>query len=75
MVLKLYGTRLSPGVKLVALVLEEKGIPFEHLHPDHFAGEHRTPEFRAKLNPFGMIPVIVCLLPHSFPTLPLMACS
>jgi len=50
-------TRASGGNGIVALVLAEKQIPFQHVVVDLATGEHKTPEFLAK-HPFGQIPVI-----------------
>ncbi|KAJ7486766.1 glutathione S-transferase [Mycena latifolia] len=56
MVLKLYsGPKASGGAGIVALVLAEKHIPFEHVLIKK--GESKTPEFLAK-HPFGQVPVI-----------------
>ncbi|KAJ7826729.1 glutathione S-transferase [Mycena leptocephala] len=58
MVLKLYcGSRPTGGGGIVAMVLAEKQIPFEHVLVDLGKGEHKTPEF-LQLQPFGLIPVI-----------------
>lgn len=59
MVLKYYASsHLSGGGAIVALVLVEKQIPFEHVRVDMAAKEHKTPEFLA-MHPFGQVPVIV----------------
>ncbi|KAJ7495023.1 glutathione S-transferase [Mycena latifolia] len=56
MALKLYsGPKASGGAGIVALVLAEKRIPFEHVLMKR--GESKTPEFLAK-HPFGQVPVI-----------------
>ncbi|KAJ7729196.1 glutathione S-transferase [Mycena metata] len=58
MVLKLYGTsEAGSGTSIVALVLAEKQIPFEHIAVDLGAQEQKTPEFLA-MHPFGQVPVI-----------------
>ncbi|KAJ7676995.1 glutathione S-transferase [Mycena polygramma] len=60
MVLKLYSdptTYAGGGGAIVALVLAEKQIPFEHVPISLAANEHKTPEFRA-MHPFGQAPVI-----------------
>ncbi|KAJ6562184.1 glutathione S-transferase [Mycena capillaripes] len=58
MVLKLYcGPHAAGGSGVVAMVLAEKQIPFEHVLVDMANKEHKTPEFLAK-HPFGQIPVI-----------------
>jgi glutathione S-transferase len=62
MVLKLYcGSRPTGGGGIVAMVLAEKQIPFEHVLVDLGKGEHKTPAF-LQLQPFGLIPVIVRIL-------------
>jgi glutathione S-transferase len=59
MVLKLYGTsEAGSSTSIVALVLAEKQIPFEHIVVDLGAQEQKTPEFLA-MHPFGQVPVIV----------------
>ncbi|KAF8806030.1 glutathione S-transferase [Phlegmacium glaucopus] len=57
MVLKLYGVPLSPYVRLVAVVLLEKRVPFELVLVDYDNGEHKSPEYLTK-HPFGQIPYI-----------------
>ncbi|KAJ7776551.1 glutathione S-transferase [Mycena maculata] len=58
MVLKLYaGPRAGGGGGVVAQVLLEKQIPFEHILVDLGKGEHKTAEFLEK-HPFGQVPVI-----------------
>ncbi|KAJ7871037.1 glutathione S-transferase [Mycena leptocephala] len=58
MVLKLYGTsEAGSSTSIVALVLAEKRIPFEHIVVDLGAQEQKTPEFLA-MHPFGQVPVI-----------------
>ena len=57
MVLKLYGPE-SPFVRLVAVVLLEKQVPFEVISVDLAKGEHKTPEYLTK-HPFGQVPYIV----------------
>ncbi|KAJ7724623.1 glutathione S-transferase [Mycena metata] len=58
MVLKLYGTsEAGSSTSIVALVLAEKQIPFEHIVVDLGAQEQKTPEFLA-MHPFGQVPVI-----------------
>jgi glutathione S-transferase len=53
--MRIYGGLISPYVRKVCLVLEEKGLPYELTplspHADH-------PEFRAA-SPFGRIPALV----------------
>ncbi|KAF7362985.1 Glutathione S-transferase [Mycena venus] len=58
MVLKLYSTSLpGSGQGIVALVLAEKQIPFEHVLVNLDSKDHKTPEYLAK-HPFGQVPVI-----------------
>ncbi|KAF7354398.1 Glutathione S-transferase [Mycena venus] len=58
MVLKLYSTTFAAGGGgIVALVLEEKQIPFEHVVVDMANKQHKSPEFLA-MHPFGQVPVI-----------------
>ncbi|KLO20037.1 glutathione S-transferase-like protein [Schizopora paradoxa] len=56
--LVLYGFPMSTCTCRVAVVLKEKGIPFELKSVDLFTGEHKSPEFLAK-QPFGQVPVLV----------------
>ena len=58
MVLKLYGIYKSPLVRLVAVVLQEKQVPFELVPVDLANGEHKSPEYLAK-HPYGEVPYIV----------------
>jgi glutathione S-transferase len=60
--LKLYQFAASGNSRIVRVVLEEKGLPFERVNIDVTKGENRTPEF-LKLNPRGKVPVLV----HSTP--------
>ena len=60
--LKLYQFAASGNSRIVRLVLEEKGLPFERVNIDVTKGENRTPEF-LKLNPRGKVPVLI----HSAP--------
>ncbi|KAJ6577723.1 glutathione S-transferase [Mycena capillaripes] len=58
MVLKYYGSsHVGGGGGIVALVLAEKQITFEHVVIDMAAKEHKTPEYIA-MHPFGQVPVI-----------------
>src|SRR5262245_26277481 len=52
--MKLYGARLSPFVRKVRIVLEEKGIPCEGVH---LVPLPKTPELIA-MNPLGKIPIL-----------------
>ncbi len=56
--LKLYQFAASGNSRIVRIVLEEKGLPFERVNIDVTKGENRTPEF-LKLNPRGKVPVLV----------------
>ncbi len=56
--LTLYQFAASGNSRIVRLVLEEKGLPFERVNIDVTKGENRTPEF-LKLNPRGKVPVLV----------------
>ena len=58
MVLKLYSTTGSACAQRVAVVLNEKGIPFELSLVDAANGEHKGAEYLKK-QPFGQIPYIV----------------
>ncbi|KAF7362993.1 Glutathione S-transferase [Mycena venus] len=58
MVLKLYSSTFpAGGGVIVALVLAEKQIPFEHVLVNMESKQHKTPEFLA-MHPFGQVPVI-----------------
>jgi len=56
MVLKLYSFPRSACGQRVAVILNEKGIPFE-FHAMEF-GEQKMPEYLEK-QPFGQVPYIV----------------
>jgi len=56
MALKLYGTGASRAARPLWL-LEELGVPYEHVSQTYMGGATRTPEFLA-LNPNGHIPVL-----------------
>jgi glutathione S-transferase len=56
--LKLYQFAASGNSRIVRIVLEEKGLPFERVNIDVTKGENRTPEF-LQLNPRGKVPVLV----------------
>ncbi len=43
----LYGHRESEASRRVGLMLRLAGVPFAYRHVDLFAGEHKTPAFRA----------------------------
>ncbi|KAF9562568.1 glutathione S-transferase [Agrocybe pediades] len=57
MVLKLYGAPHSTATKRAAVVLVEKGVPFEFIVVDTAKLEQKTPEYKAK-HPFGQIPLL-----------------
>ncbi|KAF7326268.1 Glutathione S-transferase [Mycena kentingensis (nom. inval.)] len=58
MVFKLYSAGfLAGGGLIVALVLNEKSIPFEHITVNAAEAGHKTAEFLEK-HPFGQLPVI-----------------
>lgn len=57
MVLKLYAAPLSTASLRVAIVLHEKGVPFEYIPVNLAQKEQKTPEFLEK-HPFGQVPVI-----------------
>jgi len=58
MVLKLYAASASTCGQRVAIVLNEKGIPFEFNLVDFASGEHKSPEYLKK-QPFGQVPYLV----------------
>lgn len=62
MVLKLYGSDLSPYTKTVGMILYEKQIPFEFYSIDTLKNEHKTPEHLEK-HPLGQVPYIVSRSP------------
>lgn len=57
MVLVLFGTELSPGVRAVLLTLRALELEHEFWHLDLFAGEHLEPYFVRK-NPQRTVPVL-----------------
>jgi glutathione S-transferase len=48
----------SPPSWMVAMVLEEKGCPYEEREVSFARGEHRSPEM-LELNPRGTVPVLI----------------
>ncbi|EKM79089.1 hypothetical protein AGABI1DRAFT_113711 [Agaricus bisporus var. burnettii JB137-S8] len=58
MVLKLYGTNISPPSRYAGLVLLEMKVPFELVNVDLGKKEQKSPENLAN-QPFGQIPYIV----------------
>lgn len=65
MTLKLYGYPASHSVRIVAMTLTEKKVPFELITVGMEVGEHKSPAFLEK-QPFGQVPVIVLTVPLSF---------
>ena len=57
MVLKLVGFIVSPCMLCVALIREEKGVPYELVRIDPFKDEHKFPAYLEK-QPFGQVPYI-----------------
>lgn len=62
MVLKLYGTNISPPSRYAGLVLLEMKVPFELVNVDLGKKEQKSPENLAN-QPFGQIPYIVVSVP------------
>ncbi len=58
MVLILHGVAGSTCTRRARTALYEKGVEFQLNHIDVFSGVHKTAEYRAKLQPFGKIPVL-----------------
>jgi glutathione S-transferase len=58
MPLKFYAGAAGGLSTRAAVVLEEKGIPFEWVSVNPVAGETKSPE-HLKRHPFGQLPVIV----------------
>ena len=56
-VIKLYDFPMSPRVRKVRIVLEEKGLPYEKVNIDITKGEQKTPEYLA-INPYGKVPAL-----------------
>ncbi len=54
----LYGHHESEASQRVGLMLRLAGVPFAYRHVDLFAGEHKTPAFRA-LSRFAQVPVLL----------------
>ncbi|EGN98750.1 hypothetical protein SERLA73DRAFT_136685 [Serpula lacrymans var. lacrymans S7.3] len=57
MAIKIYGVLLSTAVQRVALVCNEKNVPYEIIPVDMKNGAHKEPSF-LKNHPFGQIPYI-----------------
>ena len=60
MPLKFYAGTAGGLSTRAAVVLKEKGIPFEWVSLNGFAGETKSPE-HLKRHPFGQLPVIVSI--------------
>ncbi|KZP20606.1 hypothetical protein FIBSPDRAFT_742027 [Athelia psychrophila] len=58
MALKLHGSPYFTATKRVAIVLQEKHVPFEFITIDLIKGEHTAPDFVAK-QPFRQVPFTV----------------
>lgn len=56
---KLYGIPMSLCTRRCALVFKEKNVPYELVPVDVMKGEHKSPEYLAKGQPFGKIPYLV----------------
>jgi glutathione S-transferase len=56
--IRLYHYRNNIWTVCVRLVLAEKGLEYEMVHVDLFAGEHLKPEFLA-LNPYHKVPLLL----------------
>jgi glutathione S-transferase len=59
MTIKLYCFGESGNAYKAALALELSGLDWESIFVDFFAGETRTPDYRAKINEMGEAPVLV----------------
>ncbi|WP_432816723.1 glutathione S-transferase family protein [Sulfitobacter sp. JB4-11] len=59
MTIKLHCFGESGNSYKAALALELSGLDWEPVFVDFFAGETRTPEYRANVNPLGEAPVMV----------------
>ncbi|CEI70315.1 hypothetical protein FVEN_g1166 [Fusarium venenatum] len=59
MTLKLYGYPASTCTLRVRTVLEEKGLDYEMITVEVFAGAHKTEEYAANFHPFNKIPVLI----------------
>lgn len=59
MTIKLYCFGESGNAYKAALALELSGLDWEPVFVDFFAGETRTPEYRANINEMGEAPVLV----------------
>jgi glutathione S-transferase len=57
MSVELHGYRYSVYLRIVAMTLTEKGVPWVHVEVDPFA--ETIPESYLELNPFGRVPTLV----------------
>ncbi|KAF8698257.1 glutathione, partial [Rhizoctonia solani] len=55
---QIYG-HISPSTQCVMAVCNLPGVQYDFAEVDLMNGEHKTPEFIHKRNPFGAIPVVV----------------
>ena len=55
---KLYGSPTSTCTRRVAVVLKEKGVPYELIPVDLSKGEHKKPDYIANFQPFGQVHVL-----------------
>lgn len=55
--LTVYGTPVSVYVRIIRLLLEETGAPYDLKSVDIFNGENQSAEYLAK-NPFGKVPTL-----------------
>ena len=58
MTIKLYCFGESGNAYKAALALQLSGLDWEAVKVDFFAGETRTPEYRANVNEMGEVPVM-----------------
>lgn len=58
MTMKLYGDPGSGSLRRVTTAAKIMGVELERVHVDLFKGESQTEEFKAKLNPHGLTPVL-----------------
>ena len=58
MTIKIVGAAGSTCTRRVLMALEETGTPFDLHNVDFGAGEHKTPEYKEKHQPFGKIPAL-----------------
>jgi len=54
----IHGIPGSPYVRMPLLACEEKGVPYELRVMQFGTGANKTPEYLAKLHPFGRIPAL-----------------